>query len=50
MSQESKRWHTDKIMQLFGREVLTGIHGKALDLIAKIVVQLRQDAGKARKD
>ena len=50
ISQENKRWHTDKIMSLFGSEIISGMYGAALSLIANLMIQLRQVAQKARKD
>lgn len=50
MSKESMRWHQDKISQLFGLEVFSGKHASSLKMIARIVVELRQSAQKARKD
>ncbi|KAJ9137293.1 hypothetical protein NKR23_g9214 [Pleurostoma richardsiae] len=44
ISQENKRWHTDKIMSQFGPEILSGKYKDALDLIAKLMVQLWKEA------
>ncbi|KAI6092602.1 hypothetical protein F4821DRAFT_278838 [Hypoxylon rubiginosum] len=45
---ENKRWHTDKVMQRFGPDVINGTAKKALDIIAKVMVELRQEAQKKR--
>ncbi|KAK3937844.1 putative reticulocyte-binding protein 2 like protein a protein [Diplogelasinospora grovesii] len=52
ISLENKRWHTDKILSRFGQDVLR--HGKpcanALDLIAKLMVELRKEAKMRREE
>ncbi|KAI0840424.1 hypothetical protein F5Y06DRAFT_262705 [Hypoxylon sp. FL0890] len=46
---ENKRWHTDKVMQRFGPDAVNGDAKLALDIIAKVVVELRQEARKRRE-
>ncbi|KAK4233280.1 putative reticulocyte-binding protein 2 like protein a protein [Achaetomium macrosporum] len=46
---ENKRWHTDKIMSRFGPDILKGPYGDALNMIAKLMVQLRVEAKMGRK-
>ncbi|KAI2630756.1 hypothetical protein GGR54DRAFT_168162 [Hypoxylon sp. NC1633] len=45
---ENKKWHTDKIMQRFGPDAVTGTAKIALDIIAKVLIELRQEAQKKR--
>lgn len=44
MNVENKRWHTDKIMSRFGREVMVGEHKDALNTISRVVVELWKEA------
>ncbi|KAK3305103.1 uncharacterized protein B0T15DRAFT_531334 [Chaetomium strumarium] len=46
---ENKRWHTDKIMSRFGPDILKVPYGDALNMIAKLMVQLRVEAKMERK-
>ena len=48
MNIENKRWHTDKIMSRFGREVMVGEHKDALNTISRVVIELWKEA-KARR-
>ena len=41
---ENKRWHTDKITSKFGPEILKGQYGDAMNMIAKLMVQMRTEA------
>ncbi|KAI1393688.1 uncharacterized protein F4822DRAFT_20828 [Hypoxylon trugodes] len=45
---ENKRWHTDKVIQRFGRELVEGDAKTTLDIIAKVVIELRQEAQRER--
>ncbi|KAI0180150.1 hypothetical protein GGR52DRAFT_229632 [Hypoxylon sp. FL1284] len=45
---ENKRWHTDKVMQRFGPDVVKGAAKPTLDLIAKVMIELRQETQKNR--
>ncbi len=49
MTQENKRWHTDKIVFRFGPEILKGPRKDALNMIAKEVVKLWKEAKMERK-
>ena len=44
MNIENKRWHTDKIMSRFGREVMVGEHKDALNTISRVVIELWKEA------
>ncbi|KAL7626975.1 hypothetical protein AAE478_003750 [Parahypoxylon ruwenzoriense] len=44
MNAENKRWHTDKIMQRFGPDVVSGATKRSLDNVARVVIKLRQEA------
>ncbi|KAI1406715.1 hypothetical protein F4819DRAFT_5353 [Hypoxylon fuscum] len=48
INKEIKRWHTDKVMQRFGSGVVNGATKDALGTIAKVMVDLRQEARKNR--
>ncbi len=49
MSQESKKWHTDKVMSQFGRTVLEGPYGDALNTMAKTIVEMWKAASRSRR-
>ncbi|KAI1143812.1 hypothetical protein F5Y05DRAFT_7049 [Hypoxylon sp. FL0543] len=49
ISAENKRWHTDKVMQRFGPDAVNGDAKVVLGIIAKVLIELRQDARKGRK-
>ena len=49
ISRENKRWHTDKIMSRFGISALDGPCKNALNITAKVVVELRQEAQRSRR-
>ncbi|KAI0602998.1 hypothetical protein F4775DRAFT_531484 [Biscogniauxia sp. FL1348] len=49
ISKELRRWHTDKVMQHLGLEVVNSVSGEALNTVAKVLVQLRQDAQREMK-
>jgi len=44
MSKENKRWHTDKILSRFGRQVLVGSRKGEIDLVTKLMVVLWKEA------
>ncbi|KAI1375014.1 hypothetical protein F4677DRAFT_150970 [Hypoxylon crocopeplum] len=44
ISAENKRWHTDKMIQRFGQDVVNGAARSTLGTVAKIVIELRQEA------
>ncbi|KAI0380917.1 hypothetical protein F5Y04DRAFT_256275 [Hypomontagnella monticulosa] len=44
INKETKKWHTDKVMQRFGRDVASGDSKSALDTVAKVLIELRADA------
>ncbi|KAI1769042.1 hypothetical protein GGR53DRAFT_274884 [Hypoxylon sp. FL1150] len=46
---ENKRWHTDKMMQRFGPDVVNGAANTSLAIVAKVMVVLRQEAQKNRR-
>ncbi|KAI1098078.1 hypothetical protein F4804DRAFT_346640 [Jackrogersella minutella] len=48
MSAENKRWHTDKVMQRFGPDVVNGAAKNALVIVATVVIKLRQEAQRER--
>jgi hypothetical protein len=50
MNTENKRWHTDKLMQQFGEDFVVGELKESFDTISKLVVQLRQEAKRDRRD
>lgn len=41
---ENKRWPTDKIISRFGADIVKGKHGNILNMIAKVLVELRNEA------
>lgn len=41
---ENKRWHTDKITSRFGPDILKGPYRDALNMIAKLMVEVRIEA------
>ncbi|XXH05022.1 hypothetical protein Hte_011446 [Hypoxylon texense] len=45
---EIRRWHTDKVMQRFGPDVVKGTAKTALAIIAKVMIELRQEAQEKR--
>ncbi|KAI4870759.1 hypothetical protein F4820DRAFT_143721 [Hypoxylon rubiginosum] len=45
---EIMRWHTDKVMQRFGPDVVNGAAKTALAIIAKVMIELRQEAQEKR--
>ncbi|KAK6083684.1 stress response protein nst1 [Seiridium cupressi] len=49
MNSENKRWHTDKLMQNFGTEMASGEFKETFDTIARVVIQLRQEAQRDRR-
>ncbi|KAI2471991.1 hypothetical protein F4781DRAFT_45359 [Annulohypoxylon bovei var. microspora] len=48
ISAENLRWHTDKVMQRFGPDAVDGAAKGPLGIIAKVVIELRQEARKGR--
>ncbi|KAI1212872.1 uncharacterized protein F4807DRAFT_302793 [Annulohypoxylon truncatum] len=48
ISEENMRWHTDKMMQRFGPDVVNGAAKGPLGIIAKVVIELRQEARRGR--
>ncbi|KAI0127416.1 hypothetical protein BJ170DRAFT_683259 [Xylariales sp. AK1849] len=50
INSENKRWHTDKMMQQFGADVVNGECKEAFDTIARTVIQLRQEAQRDRRN
>ncbi|KAI8963927.1 hypothetical protein F5Y11DRAFT_317866 [Daldinia sp. FL1419] len=46
---ENMRWHTDKVMQRFGQDVVYGPSRTALNTVAKVMIELRQEAQKTRR-
>ncbi|KAM0815169.1 hypothetical protein AB5N19_00963 [Seiridium cardinale] len=49
MNSENKRWHTDKLMQNFGTEMASGEFKETFDTIARVLIQLRQEAQRDRR-
>ncbi|KAK6950055.1 hypothetical protein Daesc_008378 [Daldinia eschscholtzii] len=45
---QNKRWHTDKVMQRFGSEVIHGPGRDALNTVAMVMIELRQEAQRNR--
>lgn len=41
---ENRKWHTDKILQQFGSDIMEGECKEAMNMIAQLVVQLRHAA------
>ncbi|KAI1096337.1 hypothetical protein F5B19DRAFT_435960 [Rostrohypoxylon terebratum] len=48
ISKENMRWHTDKVMQRFGSDAVNGAAKSSLGIVAKVVIELRQEARKGR--
>lgn len=48
ISKENMRWHTNKVMQRFGSDAVNGAAKSSLDIVAKVVIELRQEARKGR--
>ncbi|OTB20596.1 hypothetical protein K445DRAFT_313074 [Daldinia sp. EC12] len=45
---ENKRWHTDKVMQRFGSDVVHGPGREALNTVAMVMIELRREAQRNR--
>ncbi|KAI1457657.1 hypothetical protein F4805DRAFT_427682 [Annulohypoxylon moriforme] len=48
ISEENRRWHTDKMMQRFGSDVVNGAAKGPLSIVAKVMIELRQEARNER--
>ncbi|KAI0887293.1 uncharacterized protein GGS22DRAFT_107370 [Annulohypoxylon maeteangense] len=48
INKENLRWHTDKVMQRFGSDVVKGDAKAPLGVVAKVVIELRQEARNRR--
>ncbi|KAK7928825.1 hypothetical protein PG985_005823 [Apiospora marii] len=46
---ETKKWHTDKVMQHFGRDIVEGEVHEELATVAKVMIELRQEASRQRQ-
>ncbi|KAK7937521.1 uncharacterized protein PG986_014389 [Apiospora aurea] len=46
---ETKKWHTDKVMQHFGRDIVEGEVHEELATVAKVTVELRQEVSRQRQ-
>lgn len=46
---ENLRWHTDKMMQQFGVDIVKGGLKEALKTVAQVVIELRQEAKRDMK-
>lgn len=49
MTQETKRWHTDKIQHRFGRDIFQSVYGEDIDIVTKLVVVLWKEAKTERE-
>ncbi|KAH7122039.1 hypothetical protein B0J13DRAFT_566871, partial [Dactylonectria estremocensis] len=49
MTQETKRWHTDKIQHRFGRDIFQSVYGDDIDIVTKLVVVLWKEAKMERE-
>jgi hypothetical protein len=49
ISNENKRWHTDKLTSRFGSDIVKGEYRDALNMITKLMINLRTEAKIGRK-
>ncbi|KAK8106665.1 hypothetical protein PG999_010024 [Apiospora kogelbergensis] len=46
---EIKKWHTDKVMQHFGRDIVEGEVYEELATVAEVMIELREEAPRQRQ-
>ncbi|KAI1247671.1 hypothetical protein MGN70_011562 [Eutypa lata] len=50
INSENRRWHTDKLMQRLGEDVVNGAAKDVFALVSKVLVVLRQEAQRKRRE